>query len=220
MVSGPNLAIGMLCTHRIITRALDVSIEHCDKSLKAGELDETSKKGFIDYIQSFKTVITTHHHLETQKVFPYFREKIPDLPVDKLNKEHGQIGIHLNEIDDIISDLNDGSSIEQLNKILTGINDIWHPHIDVEEKYFTVKGMDNLLDKDETVILLKIYGEFIMEHYTPDYLVIPFQYYNLTPAERKIWAQDLPEIITKKLIPIEWKDKWSKMSDFLYLDVE
>jgi hemerythrin-like domain-containing protein len=220
MVNEPNLAVGLLCAHHIITRALDVSIEHCDKSLKAGKLDITSENGFIDYIQSFKTVITTHHHLETQKVFPYFREKIPDLPVDKLNKEHGQIGILLNEIDDIISDLNDESSIEQLNTTLTGINDIWHPHIDVEEQYFTAERMDDLLDKDETIMLLKIYGEFIMERYTPDYLVIPFQYYNLPPAEREIWAQILPEIITQKLIPIEWKDKWSKMADFLYTDVK
>jgi hemerythrin-like domain-containing protein len=220
MVSEPNLAVGLLCTHHIITRALDVTIKHSNKSSNAEELDETSRRGFIDYVQSFKTTITTHHHLETQKVFPYFRDKIPDLPVDQLNKEHGQIGILLNEIGDIIPDLYDESSLEQLNTTLTGINDIWHPHIDVEEKYFTANRMDDLLDNDETIRLLKIYGEFIMERYTPDYLVVPFQYYNLPPAEREIWAQDLPEIITNKLIPIEWKDKWSKMADFLYPDVK
>ena len=220
MVSEPNLAIGLLCAHHIITRALDVTIEHASKSLNAGELDKTSYSGFIDYLQSFKTVITTHHHLETQQVFPYFRDKIPDLPVDKLNKEHGQIGILLNEIGDIIPDLNDESSLEQLDKALIGVNDIWHPHIDVEEQYFTVERMDNLLDKDETIRLLEIYGEFIMERYTPDYLVIPFQFYNLPPAEREIWAQGLPELVTQKLIPIEWKDKWYPMVNFLYPDVE
>ena len=219
MVYEPNLAIGLLCTHHIITRALNVTIEHSSKSLNTGELDETSKRGFIDYLQSFITVLTTHHHLETQQVFPYFRDKIPDLPVDKLNKEHGQIGIVLNEIGDIIPDLNNESSLKQLNTALTGVNSIWHPHIDVEEQYLTFKTMDNLLDKEETIRLLEIYREFIMERYTPDYLVIPFQFYSLPPAERQIWAQGFPEILTQKLIPIEWKDKWLPMASFLYSDV-
>jgi len=219
MVYEPNLAIGLLCTHQIITRALNVAIEHSDRSLNAGELDGTFKSGFIFYLQCLKTVLTTHHHLETQKVFPYFRDKIAGLPVDRLNKEHGKIGILLNEIEGTITDLNDESSIEQLNTALTGINDIWHPHIDVEERYFTIEIMNNLLDKDETIRLLEIYREFIMERYIPDYLVIPFQFYNLPPKEREIWAKELPEKITKTLIPVEWKDKWSPMADYLYPDV-
>ena len=71
MVQEPNLAIDLLCTHNVITRSLDVAVEHCGQSLKSGELNGSSKDGFIDYLECIKTVITTHHHLETQKVFPY-----------------------------------------------------------------------------------------------------------------------------------------------------
>ena len=221
MIMEPNLAVGMICTHHIITRGLDMTIEHSN-NLDLAERSETSQRGFIDYIQSLKTVITTHHHLETQKIFPYFRDKIPDLPVDRLNKEHGQIGMLLMDIDGTINDLNDKklneTFIKQLNTALIGINDVWHPHIDVEEQYLTVEVMDQLLDKDETMKLLESYGEFIMERYQPDYLVIPFQYYNLPPKDREIWAQGLPEIITQKLIPGEWKDKWLPMAEYLYPD--
>lgn len=222
MVYEPNLAIGLICTHHIITRSLDVAIEHCRKSLSSDGLDETSKRGFIDYIECIKTVLTAHHHLETQMVFPYFRDKIPDLPVDKLNKEHGQIGMHLIKFDDIIPDLKGDSlisSLKQLNEALTGINDIWHPHIDVEEIYLTVEKIGNLLDEDEMIKLIESYRKFSMERYTPDYLVIPFQFYNLPPAQREIWAQELPEN-TQKHISDEWKDKWLPMADFLYHDVE
>ena len=220
MVYEPNLATGLLCTHNIITRALDVSI---DKSLNAGEFDETSKTGFIYYIQSLKTVITAHHHLETQQVFPYFRDKIPDLPVVKLNQEHGKIGMLLNEVEEILPDSNNDlnkSSLKQLNTALIGINDIWHPHIDVEEQYFTAERMDDLLDKDEMMDLIKEYREFSLERYLPDYLVIPFQFYNLPPDERKIWLQELPEKLNKNLISVEWKDKWMPMANFLYPDFE
>lgn len=216
MVHEPNLATGLLCTHHIITRALDVSIKY----LSDGLIDENLKKGFIDYIQSFKTVLTTHHHLETQKIFPYFRDKIPDLPVDQLNREHGKIGVLLNEIDGIISDTDDEllseNSLEQINTALIGINEVWHPHIEVEEKYFTLEIMDRLLDKEETIRLLESYKPFIMERYKPDYLVLPFQFYNLSPKEREIWARQLPEVITKKMIPIDWKNEWTPMTEFLY----
>lgn len=218
MVYEPNLATGLLCTHNIITRALDVSLEHCGKSLSSGELDEASKKGFIDYLQCIKTVITAHHHLETQKMFPYFRDKISDLPVDKLNKEHGQIGMQLMKFDDIFPGLTGGSlisSLKQLNETLNVINNIWHPHIEVEEEYLTAEKISALVDEDEMMKLIKEYRKFSMERYTPDYLVIPFQYYNLPRNEREIWARELPET-TQKLLHTEWKDKWLQMADFLF----
>lgn len=221
MVYEPNLAIGLLCTHNIITRSLDVVIEHTNKSLNTGELDEALKGGFIDYLLCIKTVITAHHHLETQMVFPYFQDKIPELPVRQLNQEHGQMGMHLIKFDDIIPDLKGDSlisSLKQLNEALTGINDIWYPHKEVEEKYFTAERIGNLLDKDEMMNQVESYREFSRERYQPDYLVIPFQFYNLPPKEREIWVQELPEIFTQKIS--KWKDKWSKMAYFLYPDLE
>ncbi|HOI71060.1 MAG TPA: hypothetical protein PLC38_02105 [Methanobacterium sp.] len=223
MVYEPNLAIDLLCTHNVITRSLEVAAEHCGQSLRSGELDEASKDGFIDYLECIRTVLTTHHHLETQKVFPYFQNKIPELPVKQLNQEHGKIGIHLIKFDDIIPDLKGDSlipSLEQLNEALTGINHVWYPHKELEEKYFTVEKIGNLLDKDEMRGQSEIYREFIIERYQPDYLVMPFQFYNLPPKERDIWAQKFPEIFTHKLISTEWKDKWSNMAEFFYPDVE
>ncbi|MCE5214966.1 MAG: hypothetical protein LLF83_09645 [Methanobacterium sp.] len=224
MVDGPSLATDLNCTHSIITRALDVAIEHCNKSLNSGELEESTKKGFIDYVQCFHTVITTHHHLETQMVFPYFKDKISELPVDKLNLEHGKIGKFLFEIDNVIipdlkSAMLNKSSLKQLYKSLIGLDEIWHPHIKLEEKYFTIEKMDNSIDKDEMINLIEIYRKFSMEHNTPDYLVIPFQFYNLPPSKREIWAQELPDIINQKFIQIEWKNKWLPMVNFFYPDV-
>jgi hypothetical protein len=221
MVIEPNLALDLLRTHFIITRALYVTIEHSLKSLNDGELEKSTKTGFIYYVQSFKTVLTTHHHLETQMVFTDFQDKIPDLPVDKLNLEHGKIGKILYEIDDVIipdlkSDKFIKSSLKQLNTALNSIDDIWHPHIKLEEQYFTVERMDNLLNKDEMNKLIETYKKFSMEHNSPDYLTIPFQFLNLPKIHREIWAKELPKMITQKLIPIDWKDKWLPMANFLY----
>lgn len=71
-----------------------------------------------------------------------------------------------------------------------------------------------LLNEDEMIKQLEIYREFNIERYHPDYLVIPFQYYNLPPKVRDIWALGFPEISDPKFII--WKDKWSNMAKFLY----
>ena len=35
--------------------------------------------------------------------------------------------------------------------------------------------------------------------------------FNLSPDDRSLIEQQLPEIVTKQLIPIDWKDKWAPM---------
>jgi hypothetical protein len=61
----------------------------------------------------------------------------------------------------------------------------------------------------------KEYGEFFQEHTGPAYLVFPFALYNLSPEDRAILAQGFPEMVTKQLVPIDWKDKWTSMQPFL-----
>ncbi|MGO9387487.1 MAG: hypothetical protein ACLPWD_05485 [Methanobacterium sp.] len=58
-------------------------------------------------------------------------------------------------------------------------------------------------------------SEYFQEHTSPPYLIAPFALYNLSPEDRKLQAKGLPEIVTKKLIPIDWKDKWTPMKPFL-----
>jgi hypothetical protein len=54
-----------------------------------------------------------------------------------------------------------------------------------------------------------------MEHLKPDYIILPFNFYNLSTKDRGKIAQELPEIVTQQLIPFTWKDKWESMKPFL-----
>ena len=49
----------------------------------------------------------------------------------------------------------------------------------------------------------------------PAYLVVPFVLYNLSPEDRRIASKGFPEMVTKQLVPIDWKDKWISMQPFL-----
>jgi hypothetical protein len=57
--------------------------------------------------------------------------------------------------------------------------------------------------------------KFFQEHTGPAYLVMPFVLYNLSPEDRAITSQGFPEMVTKQLVPIDWKDKWVSMQPFL-----
>jgi hypothetical protein len=54
-----------------------------------------------------------------------------------------------------------------------------------------------------------------MAHSGPDYLVVPFVLYNLSPEQRAILAAEMPPIVTQQLVPIAWKAQWEPMSPFL-----
>ncbi|MEN6593179.1 MAG: hypothetical protein ABFC12_08060 [Methanobacterium sp.] len=71
------------------------------------------------------------------------------------------------------------------------------------------------IDSEEMIRIQKEYVEFFQEHTGPEYLVGPFVLYNLTPEDRAMAAQGIPEIVTKQLIPIEWKDKGAPIQPFL-----
>ena len=53
------------------------------------------------------------------------------------------------------------------------------------------------------------------EHAEPANLVVPFILYNLSPEDRAIMTQGFPEIVTKQLVPVDWKEEWKSMQPFL-----
>jgi hypothetical protein len=72
-----------------------------------------------------------------------------------------------------------------------------------------------MINTDEMSYLHQKLNQYTMDHGKPDYLIVPFILYNLNPNVRDIWAQELPNIFTEKLIPYTWKPKWESMKPFL-----
>ena len=76
-----DLGTDIIRFHRIITRSLEISMQNVNRFLEIGALKEEKREGFIKYIQSFSTVLDAHHVLENEKIFPYFKDKLPDAPM-------------------------------------------------------------------------------------------------------------------------------------------
>jgi hemerythrin-like domain-containing protein len=204
--------------HKIITRAITTSHQHADASLKNGSLEESTKDGFLKYLQSFSSVLKAHHMSEDEVIFPYVQKLIPNVPYKRLTDEHEVLSDELDSINNAITifsaDENVDIFLTQLNSSLVKIYELWIPHIKIEESLIYER-IGNMIDLEEMNRFRMEFIQFYQKHVGPDYLVVPFSLYNLQPDDRVSIEQNLPDVVKKKLIPIDWKDKWTPMKPFL-----
>jgi hemerythrin-like domain-containing protein len=215
----PNIGEDYIRFHKVMTRGLAVSLQNINEFLQIGALEKLNREGFLKYVQSFSSVLNAHHLVENEKIFPYFMDKLPEVPYERLMAEHEIFKGGLQEIntglEHLKSENDESKSLKLLKSGFGKIDQIWHPHIQIEntQLYGQVGSLN--IDIDEMIRIIKEDGEFFQEHIDPAYLVIPFVLYNLPPEDRAIAAQGLPEMVTKQLVPIDWKDKWASMQPFL-----
>jgi hemerythrin-like domain-containing protein len=215
----PNVGADLARMHAIITRALDVSIEHSHSFAQHGYPDESIREGFVSYVQTFASVLHSHHLTEDEVVFPYFQDKIPDAPFDELTAQHEEMVPFIDQINAaakaLAADPQVSEPLKNLNRALSGVRDLWHLHIQIEEKHLSAEKAEELFETDEQIKLGEMFAQHAQEHSGPDYLVVPFLLHNLSAEERAIFSQGMPPMVTQQLVPIVWKDKWAPMTPFL-----
>jgi hemerythrin-like domain-containing protein len=215
----PNIGEDYIRFHKVMTRGLAVSLQNINKSLQIGALEKLNREGFLKYVQSFSSVLNGHHLVENEKIFPYFKDKLPEVPYERLMSEHEIFNDGLKEINTglshLMSENDEMNSLKQLKSGFGKIDQIWHPHIQIENTQLYGQIGSLKIDLDEMIRIQKEAGEFFQEHTDPAYLIVPFVLYNLSPEDRAMASQGFPEMVTKKLVPIDWKDKWTPMQPFL-----
>lgn len=215
----PNVAVELLRIHSIITRALRVSIEHTQSFADRGYPSVTMREGFISYVRSFVSVLDAHHKVEDQLAFPYFKGKLPDEPYDLLTTQHRGIVPVLDQlkttIEEMAANTQEGPLLNKLLVLLKRIDELWHPHIQIEEDHFTVGKLGAAITPDEQIRLIKQFMEHSQQHAKPDFLVVPFLLYNLPLEQRSAFAEAMPPVVTEQLVPVVWKEKWEPMKPFL-----
>lgn len=215
----PNVGEDFIRFHKIITRSLAVALQNVNEFLKIDSLDKSKRVGFFKYIQSFSSFLEGHHLVENEKVFPYFMNKLPEVPYLRLMAEHKEIKGALQEVNTglghLMSENNESKSLNLLKSGLDKIDKIWNPHIQIEESQLYGRVGSLNIDLEEMIKFQKEITEFFQEHTGPAYLIAPFALYNLSSEDREMLAKGFPEMIIKQLVPIDWKDKWAPMQPFL-----
>ena len=212
-----NIGSDLNLIHLIITRGLAVSIDFSDQYLRKGFPDSSTKDGFINYVNSLVTVLDAHHRLEDELAFPGLKEKIPNAPYDLLEKQHEEIVNILLEIKKIINqkDIALEGSLNNVKSLLISLNELWHPHIKIEEEHFSDKNVARLINFEEQLKLSQKFAEFAKDNTKPEYYVIPFMIFNTAKPNREFFYRHMPPVVTQQLVPGEWKEKWISMKPFL-----
>jgi hemerythrin-like domain-containing protein len=214
-----SISQDLIRIHKVITRALQVIPTRGQSFAQDGFPDLAIKAGFCSYVLSFETILHAHHTTEEELTFPYFRAKMPGEPFDLLLVQHSEIATAVYQIRDLLEshenpNLNERTCAE-LVQIVKKIDEIWHPHIGIEEGIFTPEKIRAQVNVEEEALLRRQFAEHSLKHSSPDYLVVPFILYNLSPADRQEMAQLMPPVVTQQLVPVVWKEKWQPMQPFL-----
>ena len=214
------IAINMVAIHNVITRGLEVSIENARGFAERGFGDGGEQTGFLNYVRALASTLDGHHLTEDDVVFPYFRDKLPETPFDLLSAQHREMIPVLGEIESAAERCEKEGQVKagltNLAVALDWMNDMWHPHIQIEQEHIVEKA-DALLPVEEQVRLVKLFGEHSQEHSGPAYLTVPFVLYNLSAEERAVFAKAIPAEVTGHLVPVVWKEQWASMAPFLLL---
>ena len=215
----PNIGEDYIRFHKVMSRGLVVSLQNINEFLQRGAVEKLKREGFLKYVHSFSSVLHGHHQAEDEKIFPYFKDNLPEVPYERLTTEHKIFNEGLQEINTGINHLkSENEELDSLKLLKSGldkIDKIWHPHIQIEntQLYERIRSLN--IDLEEMIRLQREDKKFFQEHTGPAYLVMPFVLYNLSPEDREILTHGSQETVTKQLLFTDWKDKWTPMQPFL-----
>lgn len=204
---------GMIKIHRLLTRALSVSVVKCDEYIRNKAIPSSESKGFLLYLTTLVRVMHAHHMGEDDVVFPELTGKI-EAPYDRLKQEHIKMSLML---DELAKDLENVTlaGLPKLRKALDGIQRLWAPHITTEEVSFTDALISNRFSDAEQKDLIERIGKHSQKASGPGPLTLPFVLYNLNKEDRQTFLKDFPWILRKILIPVIWRSQWKPMDPFL-----
>ncbi|MBN2011401.1 hemerythrin domain-containing protein [candidate division KSB1 bacterium] len=217
MAQNVDIAADLERVHGAITRALEVSVENSAKFINKTPAD-IELQGFTMFLDCFITFLEGHHEIEDNIAFPFFKDKLPETPYEKLKAEHREMVSILKQIDEANQHLkeaeNIGTAARALNKHLTQLQKIWYPHIESEETHLCGECICSVVPQIDQDKLVARFGDHSRQHSKPAQLVLPFVLYNMPPEVRSIFAKGIPWIVTGLLIPYIWKSKWRPMKPY------
>lgn len=208
-----NVGEDILRIHRVLTRSLTVSIQF----LQQAEQPDNLHHGFMLYLRALSSLLHAHHLGEDEIGFPFWRTKSPFAPLNNLIRDHLRMMPLLEKIEIWLNSESgwEAPHLRRLQGILEELNAIWLWHIQLEESVMGPEKADALLTPAENQQLARQLATHGQEHAQPDALVLPFILYNLPVEDRAVMAQIFPPLVTRQLVPVEWKPVWEPMKPFL-----
>ena len=213
-----DLSESLLIIHGAITRALKVAAENSEL-YKRQLPDRNTLDGFAMFIDCFTAILNGHHLSEDDIAFPYFKDKLPEMPFSRLMMEHQEMHGILKQIDRANSQIKSADKVvegmAELRTQFAKMQQIWYPHINSEETHLCSDCVCSVITLTDQERLNKKLSEHSRRNSKPATLVLPFLLYNMAKKERERISAEMPWIVTRFLVPVVWKKKWLPMQPFL-----
>jgi hemerythrin-like domain-containing protein len=209
-----NVGSDLVRIHKVITRALQVSI----KSSQDTNIEENNRQGFGLYVRALTILLHAHHDGEDELAFPFWEVRLPTGPFDELSRQHREMVAYLEQIEQWMgagSNAWHANMMMELHKVISGLWTLWETHIALEEATVGPENSQKYLTPIENEQLSKQLAEHGQVHSQPNELVMPFVVYNLAVDDRTEFVKLLPPVLAQQLIPIAWKNVWEPMTPFL-----
>lgn len=121
----PNIGEDYIRFHKVMTRGLVMFLQNVNEFLKIGAFETSKCEGFLKYVQSFSSILNGHHLVENEKIFPYFMDKLPEVPYERLISEHNTFKSRLHEINTELDNLWSGNDeLKSLKLLKSGLDKI------------------------------------------------------------------------------------------------
>lgn len=216
MSNQPNVAFSLLVIHKVVTRGLQVALENAERFRDGGFPDATTQSGYFNYVRALVSVLHSHHITEDDLIFPYFKDKLPEMPVATLTAQHQEMIPILDELQALLPQQEAAGRVGlEVSRALAALNGMWLPHIAIEEQHLTVQRLGEMLPVEEHLRLVQAASKHSQDHSGPPFLVLPFILYNLQTEMREEMEKSMPAEVTGHLVPVVWKDQWASMKSFL-----
>ncbi len=213
MTEPSPLIEGLLMIHKIITRGLSTSIRKCDEYISKNGIPPGEAAGFSSYVSTLRWVTHAHHLSEDEVAFPYFRDFI-EAPYNNLTQDHQTISGVLTRIEQTLPEVSSGEA-GRLREALSDFENLWVPHIRIEEDHFTAEKLKPVTLMKDQIDLAKQLASHGSRNAGPGPLAVPFFFYNLESGDREAFMRPFPWIVRKVLVPVVWKNQWRPMIPFL-----
>lgn len=217
MDAQPNAGNDLVRIHKVITRALKVSLDNS----REPNLPESQRPGFIAYVRCLVILLHAHHTGEDELAFPLWQARLPAGPFDVLGEQHRQMIPYLDQIERWTAaglDAWQASVLGELHHTLSDLQNLWEAHIALEEETVGPEMSRQHLSPSENEQLGRQLSEHGQAHSQPGELVMPFIVYNLSTEDREVFIRLLPPVVSGQLIPVAWKPAWEAMIPFLLFE--
>lgn len=210
----PNVGRDLIRIHKVISRALNVSLQHSQGT----DLPENYRQGFNNYVRSLAILLHSHHSSEDEIAFPFWKTHHPSGPFDKLIEQHHQMSLFVEQVKQWVESGPNAfqvNTLAELHRTLSGLHDLWEVHIALEEDTIGPEKSGQYLSPSENEQLGRQMTEHGQALSQPGELVMPFIVYNLSGSDREEFLGLLPPVLSGQLIPFTWKATWESMTPFL-----